>query len=476
MIRIAMQLRDRLPQSRGNELFAASIPQFVSMAGYKFVIAEDDRSPEPCAFGLLTFYKAPMIESMVLAVEAMWFRDEELEDQLWIWADLAAYAQKLEFAALCVTEKSTNTPAALRSLVQSGELGRYAVQTARPMLQGTAPGLYSTFSEAAQSGSAFFAPCIVIAPLVSVDWSGMPSESAKPLYRGEGRVKVEGAWDCRDYQELIGYFREKGFLPREPNVRFSGTIPEQILQQGYINQATVSLTESFDVAADYATHGKKRERGVVFTIDRRRLGSYGAVYDSYASMRKYLDWFFGSEFETFGKLVQVLGVRDGGVFLDRCDREIRRLVESGMDAFTPPPAWPEYLGRDAWNKLRREGISEEQLTSLHGAFRAFWMHALGQVGSVDTLVSNPAGGEPKVTTQRTKPLGYYWAFHAVEGRLQQVRGEAKEEYKRNPGWQTTPFGYVAKTCRDQEFFSTGPVPGDCVIDATIVGKPGGEDC
>jgi hypothetical protein len=55
MIKIAMELRNRLPQLTENELFAASIPQFLSMAGYKFVIAEDGLSEEPCAFGLLTF-------------------------------------------------------------------------------------------------------------------------------------------------------------------------------------------------------------------------------------------------------------------------------------------------------------------------------------------------------------------------------------------------------------------------------------
>lgn len=46
-----------------------------------------------------------MIESILLAVEAMWFSDENLENQLWIWADLVSYAQKLEFAAVCVTKE-----------------------------------------------------------------------------------------------------------------------------------------------------------------------------------------------------------------------------------------------------------------------------------------------------------------------------------------------------------------------------------
>lgn len=34
---------------------------------------------------------------------------------------------------------------------------------------------------------------------------------------------------------------------------FSGTVPAQILHQGYIDQPTVSLSESFDVCAYWAT-------------------------------------------------------------------------------------------------------------------------------------------------------------------------------------------------------------------------------
>ena len=41
------------------------------------------------------------------------------------------------------------------------------------------------------------------------------------------------------------------------------------------------------------------------------------VYDSFASMKQSLTWFFKSEHELLGKLVQALGVSDGGTFLDR---------------------------------------------------------------------------------------------------------------------------------------------------------------
>jgi hypothetical protein len=32
----------------------------------------------------------------------------------------------------------------------------------------------------------------------------------------------------------------------------------------------------------------------------------------------------------------------------------------------------------------------------------------------------------------------------------------------------TAFGYIGKACRDREHLSTGPVPPDCVVAATIV--------
>jgi hypothetical protein len=40
----------------------------------------------------------------------------------------------------------------------------------------------------------------------------------------------------------------------------------------------------------------------------------------------------------------------------------------------------------------------------------------------------------------------------------------------HPGWDISPFGYVAKTIRDEEFFSDGDIPGDCIVDATVVGE------
>ena len=42
----------------------------------------------------------------------------------------------------------------------------------------------------------------------------------------------------------------------------------------------------------------------------------------------------------------------------------------------------------------------------------------------------------------------------------------------HPGWDLSPFGYVTKTLRDQEFFTAGDIPGDCIKEAVIVDKGG----
>ena len=282
--------------------------------------------------------------------------------------------------------------------------------------------------------------------LVRHEWSGLPSESASPLYRGEGRLEVDGAWRCATYEALAGHLREVGFAARDPEGAFAGTLADQMLQQGYVNRNTVSLTESFDVARAYALGGGRNVRGVVFTIDRVRLLRAGPVYDSFASMKHSLAWLFQSEFAFLGELVQALGVRDAGVFLDRIAWDTRRKVETGRDLVTPEADWAGMLPGELGDRVRAMTIPPEALDSLYHAFRGFWL-----------LLVRDAG-----------PVGYYGAFRSVQARLCDVQAAATDENRRNPGWQTTPFGYVAKTCRDREFFSTGPVPAECVVSAALV--------
>jgi tetratricopeptide (TPR) repeat protein len=286
--------------------------------------------------------------------------------------------------------------------------------------------------------------------LVAHEWSGVASESKKYLYRGEGRLRVEGVWSCESHPDLAAHFRKAGFATRRPQGTFAGTLVEQILQQGYVNQNTVSLTDSPRVACEYALGGGQNQGGVVFKIDRSRLASAGPVYDSFDSMRKYLSWVFPSELTLLGDLVRALDVREGGAFLGWLARETRSLVDSGRDLEMPPPVWSEVVSPARWNQLQERKIDADRLDGLYHALRGFWLLTAGREG----------------------PLGYYGAFRSVQQQLCDVQAAATDERKRNPGWQTTPFGYMAKTCRDREFFSTGAVSPDCIVGAFVVSVKG----
>jgi hypothetical protein len=92
-------------------------------------------------------------------------------------------------------------------------------------------------------------------------------------------------------------------------------VQEQILHQGYVPQGTVSLSASFDVCAQYATHRGTRPSGIVFTIDSDRLRAHGPIWDAYATLVRHCDWFFASEFETLTAVVGALGMKEAGRFL-----------------------------------------------------------------------------------------------------------------------------------------------------------------
>ena len=63
----------------------------------------------------------------------------------------------------------------------------------------------------------------------------------------------------------------------------------QLLHQGYVDQPTISFSESADVCAYYATDKYRREEGgLVFRIDTAALRRRVHVYDSMASLRHVL--------------------------------------------------------------------------------------------------------------------------------------------------------------------------------------------
>lgn len=101
MIRISLALGERLAHLQGRPDYGRSIPNYISEPIFKFFFAGASGSadePEDLeAFGFVTFYDMPRADRKVLAVEALWFASDRLDDQLPVWSFLAKLADKMEF-------------------------------------------------------------------------------------------------------------------------------------------------------------------------------------------------------------------------------------------------------------------------------------------------------------------------------------------------------------------------------------------
>jgi hypothetical protein len=472
---ILAELGQRLSQLRDNQLYLTSIPHYLSSGAYKFFVAGPDSASgaieDATAIGFVTFYRAPMHEWIFLAVEAFWFADNQLDAQLPVWTAIASLAKRMAFHGICVSDRSVNTPNTIHELVSRGELDGNPIGKGTILLQADVQGIYSAFSDGPLGAAAFLATCV---QNQIFDLAGFPSTDDGPFYRGEGRLVNVPHWQCRDLDELGAWFMQHGFSVRGAG-EFTGTVQEQILQQGYVNQPTVSLTKSFDVAAYYATNGNTREQAVVFTLDGARLRRHGEIYDSFATMAKHCYWILPGEFETLRLAVKALGVLKAGSFLTKCYDQSKLRVEGFgdlPDVLAPKIDSSAYVDKDDFERLARAEITEAALNGLRDAFETFWKLALGKIGSIDMITLGSEEREERVGTMPVRPrFGYYIGFRQVEDLLKAALDGQTADH-RQPGWDLTAFGYMAKTCRDKEFFSTGLVPGDSIVKATVVDETG----
>lgn len=178
-----------------------------------------------------------------------------------------------------------------------------------------------------------------------------------------------------------------------------------------------------------------------------------------------------THFAILKNMVEALGVLAAGKFLNSFSEKTRRYILDGITFFSWVPAWADYFNEKEWKILLNHGITTDDVKTLVTSFETFWLYALPVIGSVDEIIVDDSGSLIKTNTRISGRLAYYMAFMLVYEKLEAALDEQTTEY-RQPGWDLTPFGYIAKTCRDREFFSTGPVPGHCVVEATIVSSNG----
>lgn len=441
--------------------FGASVDEYARSDAYTFLISFADDGPDDTladarAVAVLSVYELPMASRVVLGVDGMALRGD-LEAALGFLRVLAEIASAADMHGVLIAEGGVAKPGLVEALAGRGHLDTEPVGVVRPwMMRRASAGAWSPFAAGPIPDRVFEAvPCLcIVTEDLTVDPSGEEYSGAGPLYRGEGRLRCDG-WDCGTLDDVAAHLRRVGFVPRS-DASFGGTVVEQILHQGYVRQGTVSLSSSFDVCAYYATYRGERPAGVVFTVDADRLRAHGAIWDTYATLARHCDWFFAAELETLATVVDALGVKDAGRFLERCHAGTRQRVVEGSAGFEPID-WDTYVD-GGLDRLQGAGIEEEPLASLHNALEAYWGRALGQIAAEDVI--HVGGG---TETRRLGVLAYEQAFLEAERRL-----ASDPHVPPDPGWDMTAFGYIAKTCRDREYLCTGPVPPDCIVAATIV--------
>ena len=468
-----LTLAAKLDPARENPLLLESMLAYAGSEAHKIVVVTDRAEPtvaDARGLALVTFYEMPMSATHALVVEGAWCDSGEAAGAMAKW--LIAWAVRMEFPLLCIPPAGVVPADALHDLLEASSGLGFPVGRRQPYLQSAAVGLYSSLAGGPTPPSVFQADCWVIGTEIisETEFAGVELTGDAPLYRGEGRLQNGEGWSFPTYEHLARHVVSVGFPARAPGA-YGGTLQEQILQQGYVDQPTVSLSSSFEVTAYYATNGHKGAGGVVFTIDPGLLRQRGPIFDSMASMRQSCHWFFEGEFDTLAQLVHALGVLDAGRLLERWYQEARRRVETGRTgSFRVDPPLAETLSPEQ-SAAVSGSVDPKGLASLDNAFDQYWMFASGEVGSIDTL--HVEGGELKETTTRTAgPMFYQLAFDRVRDRLEAALDGATADH-RHLGWDLTAFGYIAKTCRDREFFSAGDVPPECIVKATLVDRDGG---
>jgi hypothetical protein len=457
-----------LPPGRACDGFGESVFAYAGSDAYTFLIAFPDDDGEAlddaCAVAIFSVYELPMANRSVLGLDGLAVRAKDTIAFLHV---LVRIATASGLSAVCLAESGVAKPAGLlRALAERAQSVDEPIGVGTPfMMRRESAGVWSPFADGPIPDHAFESvECLLIVTEdAAVDASGEPYTASEPLYRGEGRLYCDD-WECATLDELEAHLRRAGFEPRS-GAAFGGTVQEQILHQGYVPQGTVSLSSSFDVCALYATHRGARPFGIVFTIDADRLRARGSIWDAYRTLVRHCDWFFAEEFETLTAVVGALGVQEGGRFLERCHADTRtRVQRTGGGSLAGPIDWDAYLD-GGLARLRAAGLEAKRLESLHDALEVYWQRALGLMGAMDVIQIGEEGAEPTVEERALGVLSYEHAFLEAQPRL---RAEALAPA--DPGWDLTAFGYIAKTCRDREYLSTGSVPPDCIVSATRVGS------
>ena len=477
VVQVLATLAEHVRELPGGPGLEESLARIMRDPSYRFVVAYDEPYGLPAAAGVVTFFLQPMIDEHLLAVEVLWFRDHDLTLQLPVWRMLTKLARQIDFGGVCIPVRCTNAKQALHELVEHGVLDGDPVTLSRVPLQkqGNPSSLRSALSRDPITDRAFVSePSVLVhTRKTAVELSGRKYEGSAPLYRGEGRLVCRPHWDCADLAELAAVHFAKGLyarprvLPVGSTAPFSGTIAEQLLHQGYVGQGAVSLSTSFEVAANYANHAGQRKDGLVFTLDTEHLRHYTEIFDATATLAAACPWIPREAWAPLRRVVRALrtDLSAAGHFLDRSYKEAFERAWVGAGSLAPPPDPFSYLSAEGRAAMADAGVSGEELARVHDVFEEFAEFALQRIGAVEELHVDDKS-EYTVESQRVGPMAYFEVFARIVNDLRAACPDGEL------GWDTTPMGYIAKTVRDNECFAAGPVPGEFIVEAHVVNSAG----
>jgi hypothetical protein len=450
-----IQLARCIPSLARDRLFMESIPAIVSRPEYGFFTLFPPGESEVgklLGAGLFAVYDDAWNARMKLAVEAAWFIDAEAARE---GIDgLIEVVHRHGLRDLHLKPETIVPREPIDDLVaQTTWHSTHIRREPKALLQSRSDGLWSAYTGRTTT-AARFADCVQIILPSPISLAGVEYSGTEPLYRGEGRIGREPYAECSSASALIARIHADGFSSRGDGA-FSGSLPDQIRHQGYVNSPTVSLTADHRVAAEYATSRGQQPIGVVFTIDADALRAHGPIWDSFESMRAHHRAFFESDFESMVDLVGKCTVLEAGHLLEGLYSGLSKRSQQYSEDLRLQAPLAHYVEHTVWARAL-ELLGEQSLSSLCSVLE----HAcsLRDGGSTtETVVAGP----------------YSLAFELVSAELVAAleAGRKRSSPWQHAGWDTTVFGYMAKTCRDREFFSSGMVPREAIKEARIVHSP-----
>lgn len=196
----------------------------------------------------------------------------------------------------------------------------------------------------------------------------------------------------------------------------------------------------------------------MFAIDTKALDDFVPVWDSFESMRAHHRVFLEMDFNSIVKLVRAFDVQEAGSILEALHAGLRSRRQQFEDTLALQTDAPSYVDP---SKVQRATsvLADEEFSSLCSALEGVVPHQ-GRGYAHESIVATPYGA----------------AFHMALAELTRALEHAGQDAWRHPGWDTTVFGYIAKTCRDREFFSSGGIPAGTIKKVQVVDAAGHVHC